>query len=181
MLGRAKRPRRRHAAVLAVPAVLLASAATVWATHGATDPEGHSTESQTICGPDPIAFCGDPETGFKTLKTAPGEDRAVREDLAPAQPGRESRRDSLAYVGQLSDFQLADEESPAREERFDADPFWRASASGYRPQEPLVAQQVEASVRQLNEFLTSPVAQGDGSRAQMDMAVMTGDLADSMQ
>ena len=36
--------------------------------------------------------------------------------LGAAQPARASKRTSLAYFGQLSDFQLADEESPARVE-----------------------------------------------------------------
>ena len=161
--------------------LLLLAAATVYAAHETSDTEGHSTVDHTICGPDPIQACGDPSTGFKTLSLEDGEARVVRDALAPAQAGRESRRTSLAYFGQITDFQLADEESPAREERFDAEPFQRASTSGYRPQEPLVVQEVETSIRQMNEFLTSPVAQGNGSHAQMDNAVMTGDLADSMQ
>ena len=44
----------------------------------------------------------------------------VREDgLAAASADRADRRTSLAYFGQLSDFQLADEESPARVEFID--------------------------------------------------------------
>ena len=33
----------------------------------------------------------------------------------------------------------------------------------------------------MNRFLSSPVAQGDGTHAQMANAVLTGDLADNMQ
>src|SRR4051812_41426695 len=59
--------------------------------------------------------------GFKTLKTGPGENYSVRPGptgpgavpLGEAKAGREPRRTPLAYFGQLTDFQLADEESPA--------------------------------------------------------------------
>ena len=140
---------------------------------GAHDTTGKSTVEQTIEG--------DGSAGFQFLRLAGGEPYAVRDDLAPAQAGREDRRLSVFYLGQITDWQIPDEESPAREERFDSEPFQRASTSGHRPQEALAIQQVEASVRQLNRFLESPVPQGDGTRAPMLNAVMTGDLADSMQ
>ena len=54
----------------------------------------------------------EPGGDFVYLKDGPGEGITVREDLAKAAPGRESTRQSLAYFAQLSDFQLADEESP---------------------------------------------------------------------
>jgi len=58
--------------------------------------------------------------GFDQLLTGPGEGYVVREDgPGAAYAGRESRRRSLAYFGQISDFQLADEESPARVEFLD--------------------------------------------------------------
>ena len=141
---------------------------------GAHDTTGHSTLEQTIV---PVGDAAD----FQFLKLGPGEPYLVRTDLAQAGQKRLQLRRSLVYVGQITDWQLPDEESPAREERFDAEPFWRAASSGYRPQEPLAIQTVEASIRQMNQFLTSPVPQGDGSRARMLNAVMTGDLADSMQ
>jgi 3',5'-cyclic AMP phosphodiesterase CpdA len=40
---------------------------------------------------------------------------------------------------------------------------------------------VEASIRQMNRFLDSPVLQANGQRARLLNAVMTGDLADNMQ
>jgi metallophosphoesterase (TIGR03767 family) len=141
---------------------------------GAHDTTGHSTLEQTIV---PVGGAED----FQFLKLGPGEPYLVRTDLAQARQKRLKLRRSLAYLGQITDWQLPDEESPAREERFDAEPFNRGSASGYRPQEPTAIQTVEATVRQMNQFLTSPVPQGDGTRAQMLNAVMTGDLADSMQ
>jgi metallophosphoesterase (TIGR03767 family) len=139
----------------------------------AHDTTGKSTVEQTIV---PVEG-----SGFKFLRLGPGEPYVVRSELAGGQNQRASRRRSLIYFGQITDWQLPDEESPAREERFDSDPFARVSTSGYRPQEPLAIQAVEATVRQMNLFLTSPVPQGNGARAQMANAVMTGDLADNMQ
>jgi metallophosphoesterase (TIGR03767 family) len=137
---------------------------------------GKSTVDHRLVG------TGDPADEFALLKAVDGEPYLVRDDLGTeAQGGRKKRRVSLIYLGQITDFQLADEESPAREERFDSDPTARASTSGYRPQEPLVIHQVELSIRQMDHFLWSPVRQGDGSRAKLANAVMTGDLADSMQ
>ena len=76
---------------------------------GAPSPLGLTTTEQRIA-PDGAA-------GFDQLAVAPGEDYVVREDgFGAAQPGRDGRRVSLVYFGQLSDFQLADEESPARVE-----------------------------------------------------------------
>jgi metallophosphoesterase (TIGR03767 family) len=139
----------------------------------AHDTTGKSTVQQTIVPAD--------GAGFKFLRLGPGEPYVVRTDLIPGQSQRANKRKSLIYFGQITDWQLPDEESPAREERFDADPLGRVSTSGYRPQEPLAIQAVEATVRQMNLFLRSPVPQGDGSRARMANAVMTGDLADNMQ
>src|SRR5690349_13912610 len=69
------------------------------------DPLGQSTVQQRIV-PDGGA-------GFDQLGTGPGEPYTVREaGFGAAQAGRENRRVSIAYFGQLSDFQLADEESP---------------------------------------------------------------------
>jgi metallophosphoesterase (TIGR03767 family) len=163
----------RRLAVATIAALTLALTALVAGRAGAHDTTGKSTVDQTI-----VPSGG---TGFNFLQLGPGEPYLLREDLAAAKSGRVNRRVSLAYFGQITDFQLADEESPAREERFDSEPFNRAAASGYRPHEALVVDGVEASLRQMNQFLTSPVAQGNGTHAQMLNAVMTGDLADSMQ
>ena len=56
---------------------------------------------------------------FTTLTLGPGEPYVVRQDLVTAGSTRTTQRRSLAYFGQLSDFQLADEESPARVEFLD--------------------------------------------------------------
>ena len=98
------------------------------------------------------------------MTVGPGERYAVLSELAEPKPGRERRRVSLAYFGHLSDFQLADEESPVRVEFLDPDPS-RTASSAWRPQEALQVHQVDESVRAMNRFLSSPVMQGDGTRA----------------
>jgi metallophosphoesterase (TIGR03767 family) len=153
----------------------LAGAAAAVAHEGATahDMSGISTLEQTITG-------GDRSLGFSFLRRAAGEPYVVRSELASPRRGRERRRVSLTYLAQLTDFQLADEESPARVEWLDDLPS-EMTGSAWRPQEAEVVHSVEASIRQVNHFLDSTVAQGDGTRARMDLAVMTGDLADNMQ
>jgi metallophosphoesterase (TIGR03767 family) len=142
--------------------------------HGASETAGHTTLEQTIQG------AGGP--AFELLELGPGEPYIVREELAEAENGRENRRVSLIYSGQITDFQLSDEESPARVEFFEGVDPSGALSSAHRPQEALVAHATEESIRQLNRFIdASPVPQGDGARAEMANAVMTGDLADNQQ
>ena len=63
---------------------------------------------------------GDAAAPYSRLKLQPGWKRVVRDDLGAApRKGRLARRRSLLYFAQLSDFQLADEESPARAEVLD--------------------------------------------------------------
>ena len=120
-------PDRTPAVALAVLAACIA--VLVAAPAGAHDTTGKSTVDQTIVPRE--------GAGFKFLTLGPGEPYVVRTDLVGPHTQRANRRKSLVYFGQITDWQLPDEESPAREERFDADPFARASKSGYRPQEPL--------------------------------------------
>ncbi|HEY8465989.1 MAG TPA: hypothetical protein VIL04_04225 [Solirubrobacterales bacterium] len=119
------------------------------------------------------------EDGFRGLGLGPGEGYVVREEgVGTAHPGRAERRESLLYFGQLSDFQLADEESPARVEFLDFGPF----SSAWRPYEALLPHIADAMVRQMNEFAdASPLSAGDGSRRAMDFVINTGDMADSQQ
>jgi metallophosphoesterase (TIGR03767 family) len=168
-----RRPVPSRAPAIAAAVLAACVAVLVAAPAGAHDTTGKSTVDQTIVPVD--------GAGFKFLRLGPGEPYAVRTDLVAGNSQRDTRRKSLIYFGQITDWQLPDEESPAREERFDSDPFARVSSSGYRPQEPLAIHAVEATVRQMNNFLSSPVPQGDGSHASMANAVMTGDLADNMQ
>ena len=140
---------------------------------------GHTTLERTIEG------TGAPADGFQTLRLAGGEARIVREELAEAKPGRAERRRSLLYVGQTTDWQLADEESPARVELLDVAanaPFPKQVSAAWRPQEALGPAAVEQSVRQLNSFADAgPVPHAGGAHARMDMVLMTGDQADNQQ
>ena len=161
-----------YLAALALAGMTLC-AATSSAQSNRSDTFGHTTVDQRIV-PTPNA-------GFRTLQLGGGEPYFVREEgLGNAKQGRAARRSSLLYFGQLSDFQLADEESPARVEFLDivGPPFEAA----WRPWEALNPQIDEAMIRQINAFAEqSPVAAGDGSRAQMKFTINTGDLADSQQ
>jgi metallophosphoesterase (TIGR03767 family) len=120
---------------------------------------------------------------FVNLTLGPGEPYAVRQDLVAGDSKRAKKRRSLAYFGQLSDFQLADEESPGRVEFIDPPngtqfPF----SAAWRPWEALEPQIDDAAIRQLNTFTgASPIAQGNGARRKMDFTIDTGDSADSQQ
>jgi hypothetical protein len=127
-----------------------------------------------------VTLTGNAAADFSFLAAAPGEPYLVRTDLAAPLAGRETRRTSIDFLGQLSDFQLADEESPARVEFFDEQGTSSFSNAGHRPQETLIPHEIEASVREMNQFAGgSAVAQGNGVHAPMDQVLLTGDLADS--
>lgn len=128
---------------------------------------------------------GDADAAYSALRSGPGWKRVVRTDLGatPAR-GRSVRRRSLTYFAQLSDFQLADEESPARVELLDlaGTPFTAA----WRPQEALGPQTIDAMLRTVNAFTTSPIRtqrrrKRAPLRARMDFALTTGDSADNQQ
>src|SRR5436305_4387832 len=154
--------RRQNAAVAIAAVAALAAAAPA--------PGQVTTEQRTL-----TRSAADP---FR-LTTAPGWPRVVRQELTPAQAGRAARRGSLLYFAQLTDFQLADEESPARVEWLDLDatPFTGAQ----RPQEALNPFMDDQAIRAVNQFGASPIPQGDGKRARMAFGLTTGDSADNMQ
>jgi len=162
----------RAAALTGALALVLGASSLVEAL-AAADSLGQSTAEQRIVP--------DGATGFDQLGTGPGEPYTVREaGFGAAQPGRENRRVSLVYFGQLSDFQLADEESPARVEF--SDPAGSPVEAAFRPWEALEPFIDDAMIRQIDAFSgASPVASGDGSRAPMNFAIDTGDSADSQQ
>jgi metallophosphoesterase (TIGR03767 family) len=134
---------------------------------------GDSTLDHTLTG-------GDPAEKFQLLNLGAGEPYSIRNDLMGPRAGREGRRRSLVYFGQITDFQIADEESPVRVEFLDPDPSGVAAAA-WRPQEAFVPHLTDWAIRQMNLFTTSPIPQGDGEKASMVNAVMTGDLADNQQ
>jgi Ca2+-binding RTX toxin-like protein len=135
---------------------------------------GHTTEDHTIQAGGPLF----PGSTFETLVEGPGAPRVVR-GLPTAAPlgGRAGRRLSMSYFAQLTDFQLADEESPARVEFVD-----RGPSSAHRPHEAFHPWGVDYSFRQLNQFTpASPHAQAGGVRAPMDLGLLTGDQSDNQQ
>ncbi len=129
----------------------------------------------------------DSSSGFNFLTTGPGEDYTVRDGsedggtaLGTAVSGRDKRRTSVSYFGQLTDFQLADEESPLRVEFLD--PEGGSFTSAWRPGEALNPQEEDAMIRQFNAFSTKPpqLAKG-GVKPKMDFVVNTGDISDNNQ
>ncbi len=151
--------------------LLAAAAIAAPAAHGATAVPP-TTSLQTIEG--------DGQTPYTGLELGPGWKRVVREDLgAQAAKRRHFRRRSLLYFAQLSDFQLADEESPARAEVLDLanSPF----ESAWRPQEALEPFTVDQVIRQVNRFDASPIRNTTRRRARMALTITTGDSADSQQ
>jgi metallophosphoesterase (TIGR03767 family) len=164
---------RRPVLTLAAGAVLIAAILGVATAVAATGPLGLTTAEQRIV-PDGGA-------GFDQLETGPGEPYVVREDgFGSAQAGRAGRRVSLVYFSQLSDFQLADEESPARVEFLD--PSGSPFEAAFRPWEALQPFIDDAMIRQVDAFSgASPVRSGNGSRSAMNFALDTGDSADSQQ
>lgn len=166
----------RSLRLCACAAALSAAVGLAIATTGISraDPVGHTTEDHTADGGPPLF----PGSTFETLVEGPGRARIVR-GLGGAAPlaGRAARRRSLTYFAQLTDFQLADEESPARVEFVD-----RGASSAWRPQEALHPWAIDYSFRQLNRFTpASPHAQAGGAGAPMDFGLLTGDQSDNQQ
>jgi 3',5'-cyclic AMP phosphodiesterase CpdA len=96
------------------------------------------------------------------LEPGPAEPFVERAELAPpARPGR-----TLATLGQLSDLQLPDEESPARVPFLDR--FGGSVSPSFRPQEALAPQVATAAVRAMNS-------------QRPDAVAVTGDLLDNAQ
>jgi metallophosphoesterase (TIGR03767 family) len=164
----------KHGVVLAALAALVA--VPTIAAAAVSDTEGQSTLEQRVVPAAPGAY--------RFLQLGEGEPYAVRQELASANPSRAETRTSLAYFGQLSDFQLADEESPARLEIIDplSTPLNLPFGAAWRPWEALEPQLDDAMIRQMDEFAAaSPVADDEGEHRAMDFTIDTGDSADSQQ
>jgi uncharacterized repeat protein (TIGR01451 family) len=177
-------------------AVVLAVVGTAAAIHVAIDTEGHTTLEQILtCSnppPNPPNECDRSLQPYDTLEVEQvNKDFLERDadsvDGTPQNPNpaipkalaaRANRRVSLAYFSQMTDFQLADEESPARVEFLDPGP-----SSAWRPWEAFNPFMIDATVRQLNSLAdASPVPQAGGARGNaMDFALITGDQADNNQ
>jgi metallophosphoesterase (TIGR03767 family) len=111
--------------------------------------------------------------GDGRLDPVAGEQRLVRTELGAAQAGRESRRRLLVSFVQLTDFQLVDEESPARVELVDR--YGASLDAAFRPQEGLLPFVVEESAQQVRRLRS----QVDGTRPTLSIA--TGDNVDNTQ
>jgi metallophosphoesterase (TIGR03767 family) len=154
-----------------VAVILAGVTAAVPAAHAAT-----SVPPTTSLG----TIGGDPQAPYSRLKLLPGWKRVVRQDLgAQAGKRRHFRRRSLLYFAQLSDFQLSDEESPARAEVLDisGSPF----ESAWRPQEALEPFTVDQVIREVNRFDASPIRNQRRRRARLALTITTGDSADNQQ
>jgi metallophosphoesterase (TIGR03767 family) len=168
----------RATARLAVALAVLAISAIAAATAGAT---ASDTIGQTSVGQRLVPAAPGP---YRFLQLGAGEPYTVRQELATASPERAQTRTSLAYFGQLSDFQLADEESPARLEIIDplSTPLNLPFGAAWRPWEALEPQVDDSMIRQMDQFAAaSPVADGSGSHRPMDFTIDTGDSADNQQ
>lgn len=143
---------------------------------GAVSANARSLEKTTTSY---TTIAGDPRAPYSGLKLQAGWKRVVRDDLASPRRRRHVRRRSLLYFAQLSDFQLADEESPARAEALDVanSPF----TSAWRPQEALEPFTVDAVVRQVNRFDSSPIRNRRRRHARLALSITTGDSADNQQ
>src|SRR5689334_21184709 len=141
-----------------------------------SDTAGQTTLEQRIVPAAPGAY--------RFLQLGEGEPYTVREELASANPERAEIRTSLAYFGQLSDFQLADEESPARLEIIDplSTPLNLPFGAAWRPWEALEPPIDDSMIRLMDQFTAaSPIANGSGSHSPMDFTIDTGDSADNQQ
>lgn len=147
--------RRTFAALLAL-AVLTGIA-------GPAEARTRTTFEQTI---------GDAD-GDNRLEPGPGESYVVRTELGQALPGRDKRRVSKVFFGQLTDTHVVDEESPARVEFLDkvGDPFTAA----YRPHEGMSTQVVNEMADQMRNTV-SPV-----SSKGVQFVMTTGDNSDNTQ
>lgn len=140
------------------------------------EPAGRTTLQETI---QVQGGYGAGDGGYHPLEAGRGEPHLVRDELVRARRGREDRRRSLAFFGQITDPQIADEMSPARVELLD--PAAGSVSASFRPQEALGAHTFDAVIRNLNRNRRSSVAQGNGRRARMGFAITTGDLPDNTQ
>ena len=158
------------------PAAAWIAAATALALAGTGAADAATLEKTTTSY---ATIGGDPAAPYSRLRLQGGWKRVVRDDLATARKGRLARRRSLMYFAQLSDFQLADEESPARAEVLDLNnsPF----ESAWRPQEALEPFTVDEVVRQINRFDASPIRSRGRRHARLALTITTGDSADSQQ
>jgi hypothetical protein len=106
--------------------------------------------------------------GYHQVDVGPGLARVRRDDLGASSTATTGRR-SLAWLAHLSDFQLVDDESPARLAGLDNP----AIPSGMRAQEAYLPRAVSAMSRTF--------ARIEAASRDFDFGIVTGDCADSAQ
>ena len=149
----------------------LLAAGTLGAAPAQADPAGRTT-AETGIG---LSAGG----GLAAPVGVPGRPHVVRTPPGLSTVARHSaRRRSLVFFAQLTDAQLADEMSPARLE-------YQRPVTGFtgawRPHETLGPQTFDSAVRNVNLNRLSRTRDGQGRRAELDFAVVTGDLSDNHQ
>ena len=161
----------RRALALAVLALLAFAPAATAAPQTTASRTMQDCDGDNLLDPAPGEPHTDPARGG-------GGGEGCRPDGTAAAPLRLPQSKSILNFLQLSDFQMVDEESPGRVEFLDPTqriPNLNPFSAAYRPQESLTTQVTESMVRQARNT-TSPV-----TGARLDMAVLTGDNADSQQ
>lgn len=118
-----------------------------------------------------------PGLPYRRMVPGNGWPLVVREELAPAQDGRERTRRALAAFVHLTDLHVVDACSPGHAAFLRQYPGSFAGAdfsNGFRSQDTLTAHVVDAMVRRVNAVARGPVSGRD-----FDFAISTGDNADS--
>lgn len=114
--------------------------------------------------------------GDGRLEYTDGEPLLVREELAKAQAGRETRREALSSFVGFTDFQLADEESPLRGPFTDLCTPPPPTSAAFRPQETMVPHLINSNIRAANEIGAGPI-----TGRPFDFGIQLGDAADNTQ
>ncbi|HXW80856.1 MAG TPA: hypothetical protein VEJ84_15245, partial [Acidimicrobiales bacterium] len=139
---------------------------------------GTKTTLERTLQPGPPRSAGS-ECEYRRLVYGPGEPRLVRDDLAGESRATGQELVSVLRVGHLTDFQIADVQSPGRFEFFErlrGRPGAEAYVPACRPQEALATHAVEAMVATLNGLPASPE-----TGAPLGICVSTGDSLDNAQ
>lgn len=116
--------------------------------------------------------------GYVALKSGPGEPYLLRGELAGLTAHESGRGRVLACFAQLTDVHVADAQSPARFEFFDAYagvPGLSDFGGAYRPQELLTAQVGDAMAARLRQV------RGPATGRPVQFAIATGDNTDNCQ
>jgi metallophosphoesterase (TIGR03767 family) len=139
---------------------------------------GPRTTLERTLRPGPARSAGS-EREYRRLVYGPGEPRVVRDDLAGELRSTGGELVSLLHLGHLTDFQIADIQSPGRFEFFErlrGRPGAESYVPACRPQEALVTHAVGAMVATLNGLATSAE-----TGAPLGICVSTGDSLDNAQ